>query len=65
MAAGKNSLMPGEIVSPRLLAAPRGEVFAAIRDPAEGERVRTFVIPANEQNLDRLAAHLSQPPAKS
>lgn len=28
-------------------------------DPAEAERVRAFVVPANEQNLDRLAAHLS------
>lgn len=33
-------------------------------DPAEAARVRPFVIPANEQNLDRLAAHLSgKPPA--
>lgn len=30
-------------------------------DPAEAARVRPFVVPANEQNLDRLAAHLSQP----
>lgn len=30
-------------------------------DPAEAARVRPFVIPANEQNLDRLAAHLSPP----
>ena len=28
-------------------------------DPAEGERVRAFVVPANEQNFDRLTAHLS------
>ncbi|MFA6134863.1 MAG: SRPBCC family protein [Phycisphaerae bacterium] len=28
-------------------------------DPAECGRVRAFVIPANEQNFDRLAAHLS------
>ncbi len=28
-------------------------------DPAEAERVRAFVVPANEQNFDRLAAHLS------
>ena len=28
-------------------------------DPAEGARVRAFVVPANEQNFDRLAAHLS------
>ena len=28
-------------------------------DPAEGERVRAFVVPANQQNFDRLAAHLS------
>lgn len=28
-------------------------------DPAEAARVRAFVIPANEQNLDRLAAHLA------
>jgi uncharacterized protein YndB with AHSA1/START domain len=28
-------------------------------DPAEGERVRAFVVPANEQNFDRLAALLS------
>lgn len=30
-------------------------------DPAEAARVRPFVVPANEQNLDRLAAHLSRP----
>ena len=30
-------------------------------DPAEAARVRLFVVPANEQNLDRLAAHLSPP----
>lgn len=30
-------------------------------DPAEASRVRPFVVPANEQNLDRLAAHLSCP----
>lgn len=30
-------------------------------DPAEAARVRPFVVPANEQNLDRLAAHLSPP----
>ncbi len=29
-------------------------------DPAEGERVRAFVLPANEQNFDRLAAHLTR-----
>jgi uncharacterized protein YndB with AHSA1/START domain len=28
-------------------------------DPAECERIRTFVVPANEQNFDRLAAHLA------
>ena len=28
-------------------------------DPAEGERVRAFIVPANEENFDRLAAHLS------
>ncbi len=28
-------------------------------DPAEGEKVRPFILPANEQNFDRLAAHLS------
>lgn len=28
-------------------------------DPAEAERLRSFLIPANEQNFDRLAAHLS------
>lgn len=28
-------------------------------DPAEAARVRPFVVPANEQNLDRLEAHLS------
>lgn len=33
-------------------------------DPAEAARVRPFVVPANEQNLDRLEAHLSgKPPA--
>jgi len=32
-------------------------------DPAEGEKVRSFVVPANEQNFDRLAAHLAQNPA--
>lgn len=30
-------------------------------DPAEAARVRPFVVLANEQNLDRLAAHLSPP----
>lgn len=33
-------------------------------DPAEGERVRAFIIPANEENFDRLAAHLAQTPEK-
>lgn len=28
-------------------------------DPAECARVRPFIIPANEENFDRLAAHLS------
>ncbi len=28
-------------------------------DPAEADRVRAFVVPANEQNFDRLAAHLA------
>lgn len=28
-------------------------------DPAEAERLRGFLLPANEQNFDRLAAHLS------
>jgi len=28
-------------------------------DPAEGERLRDFLGPANDQNLDRLVAHLS------
>ena len=28
-------------------------------DPAEGERVCAFVVPANEQNFDRLTAHLA------
>lgn len=33
-------------------------------DPAEAARVRPFVVPANEQNFDRLAAHLSgEPPS--
>jgi len=31
-------------------------------DPAEAERVSAFVVPANEQNLDRLEAHLSGKP---
>lgn len=31
-------------------------------DPAEAARVRPFVVPANEQNLDRLADHLSAKP---
>jgi uncharacterized protein YndB with AHSA1/START domain len=30
-------------------------------DPAEAARVRPFVVPANEQNLDRLVVHLSGP----
>jgi len=34
-------------------------------DPAEGEKVRPFVVPANEENLDRLAAELAAPPSKS
>lgn len=29
-------------------------------DPSEAARVRAFVAPANEQNLDRLAAHLAK-----
>ncbi|HWA26082.1 MAG TPA: SRPBCC domain-containing protein [Lacunisphaera sp.] len=29
-------------------------------DPAEGERVRPFVVPANEENFDRLTEHLAQ-----
>lgn len=31
-------------------------------DPTEGERVRPFVVPANEQNFDRLTAHLTANP---
>lgn len=31
-------------------------------DPVEAERLRAFLIPANEQNFDRLAAHLSAGP---
>ena len=31
-------------------------------DPAEAARVQAFVIPANEQNLDRLEQHLSARP---
>ncbi len=31
-------------------------------DPAEAERLRSFIIPANEQNLDRLAAVLAANP---
>ena len=34
-------------------------------DPAEGERLRAFLGPANEQNFDRLAAHLSAPDASA
>jgi len=34
-------------------------------DPAEGERVRAFVTPANEQNFDKLTEHLAQAAAKS
>jgi len=30
-------------------------------DPAKAARVRAVVVPASEQNLDRLAAHLSGP----
>lgn len=30
-------------------------------DPAEAAKVRPFVVPANEQNFDRLEAHLSLP----
>jgi len=41
----------------------RTEVTWTMRftDPAEGERVRPFIVPANEENFDRLAAHLSAP----
>ena len=28
-------------------------------DPAEGEKLRAFIVPANEENFDRLATHLS------
>lgn len=31
-------------------------------DPAEAEKIRAFILPANEQNFDRLAAHLSATP---
>ncbi len=31
-------------------------------DPTEAARVRPFVVPANEQNIDRLATHLSEKP---
>ncbi len=34
-------------------------------DPAGGEKLRTFILNANEENFDRLAAHLSRTPAKS
>ena len=65
-----------EIISTRLLPAPRELVFQAFREP-EGnqtritwrmlhptvekcERVKPFVIGANEQNLDKLAAELQR-----
>lgn len=31
-------------------------------DPAEAARVRPFIVPANEQNFDRLGAHLASHP---
>jgi uncharacterized protein YndB with AHSA1/START domain len=33
-------------------------------DPAEAERVRPYVVPANEQNLDRLAGFLAGPASR-
>lgn len=45
------------------LAASEGGTVMTWRmifdDPAEAERLRAFLIPANQQNLDRLASHLS------
>jgi uncharacterized protein YndB with AHSA1/START domain len=34
-------------------------------DPAEGEKVRAFVVPANEENFDKLTEHLARTAAKS
>jgi uncharacterized protein YndB with AHSA1/START domain len=34
-------------------------------DPAAGEKIRAFILTANEENFDRLAAHLAQTSAKS
>lgn len=57
---------PGHDFSLTITLAARGagtELTWAMRfaDPAEGEKARAFVVPANEQNFDRLAAHLSAP----
>lgn len=55
---------PGHDFTLTMTFLPHGnhtELTWAMRfaDPAEGERLRAFLIPANEQNFARLAAHLS------
>jgi len=57
-------IQPGHDFSLTMTLAAQGdgtEVAWRMRfaDPDEGERVRAFVVPANEENFDRLAAHLS------
>lgn len=57
-------LQPGHDFTLTITLAAQGERTAItwhmrFDDPAEADRVRAFVVPANEQNLDRLAAHLA------
>ena len=57
-------IQPGHDFSLTMTFASQGDSTELIwrmrfADSAEGERVRAFVVPANEQNFDRLAADLS------
>lgn len=62
-------LQPGHDFTLTVTLAPRPAATEitwrlCFDDPAEAARVRPYVVPANEQNLDRLEAHLSvQPPS--
>lgn len=60
-------LQPGHDFTLTITLAEQGGCTALVwrmvfDDPAEAERVRAFVVPANEQNLDRLENHLSGKP---
>ena len=61
-------LQPGHDFNLTITLAAQGDHTALVwcmlfDDPAEADRLRQFLQSANEQNLDRLEAHLSGKPA--